>query len=195
MRGRLHAVCGWVGLGKMVINGQSSLQRAPWKISLGSRKTDLEPWKRIKTDLEPRKTNLELWKPWKLTWSCTGWLGVVTVDGGYRRLSGESDHFSLQTDKQTLHHNIYISIVTNLCHVFRHDGHPLVDPGQGRWPHLPGHQHDNSRWPRNETNFHLKVDKRSRDPSTFHLGQSLTRLSPPRPTLPAIPGQPSVRGL
>ena len=179
----------------MVINGQSNLQRAPWKISLGSRKTDLEPWKRIKTDLEPRKTNLELWKPWKLNWSCTGWLGVVTVDGGYRRLSGESDHFSLQTDKQTLHNNIYISIVTNLCHVFRHDGHPLVDPGQGRWPHLPGHQHDNSRWPRNETNFHLKVDKRSRDPSTFHLGQSLTPLSPPRPTLPAIPGQPSVRGL
>ena len=28
--------------------------------------------------------------------------------GGYRRLPGGSDHFSLQTHKQTLHHNIYI---------------------------------------------------------------------------------------
>ena len=36
------------------------------------------------------------------------------MDGGYRRLSGESDHFSLQTDKQTLHHNIYIIKIINL---------------------------------------------------------------------------------
>ena len=30
--------------------------------------------------------------------------------GGHRRLPGGSDHFSLQTDTQTLHHNIYIII-------------------------------------------------------------------------------------
>ena len=66
------------------------------------------------------KTNLELYRV------------VMGGSGGYRRLTVGSDDFSLQTDKQTLHHNIYISIVTNLCHVFRHDGHPLVDPGQGR---------------------------------------------------------------
>ena len=28
--------------------------------------------------------------------------------GGHRKLPGGSDHFSLQTHKQTLHHNIYI---------------------------------------------------------------------------------------
>ena len=30
--------------------------------------------------------------------------------GGYRRLTGGSDDFSLQTHRQTLHHNIYITI-------------------------------------------------------------------------------------
>ena len=40
--------------------------------------------------------------------------------GGYRRLPGGSDDFSLQTDKQTLHHNIYIIIieVTKKMHRF-----------------------------------------------------------------------------
>ena len=42
-------------------------------------------------------TNLELYR------------GVMS---GKRRLPGGSDHFSLQTNRQTLHHNIYIIIVT-----------------------------------------------------------------------------------
>ena len=45
------------------------------------------------------KTNLELDRV------------VMGGSGGYRRLPGGSDDFSLQTDKQTLHHNIYIIIV------------------------------------------------------------------------------------
>ena len=32
---------------------------------------------------------------------------VMGGSGGYRRLPGGSDHFSLQTNRQTLHHNIY----------------------------------------------------------------------------------------
>ena len=45
------------------------------------------------------KTNLELDRV------------VIGGSGGYRRLPGGSDDFSLQTDKQTLHHNIYITII------------------------------------------------------------------------------------
>ena len=45
------------------------------------------------------KTNLELDRV------------VIGGSGGYRRLPGGSDDFSLQTDKQTLHHNIYIIIM------------------------------------------------------------------------------------
>ena len=45
------------------------------------------------------KTNLELYRV------------VMGGSGGYRRLPGGSPHFSLQTDRQTLHHNIYIVIV------------------------------------------------------------------------------------
>ena len=45
------------------------------------------------------KTNLELDRV------------VMGGSGGYRRLPGGSDDFSLQTDKQTLHHNIYIIII------------------------------------------------------------------------------------
>ena len=56
--------------------------------------------KPLKTDMEPWKTNPNCEKPWKPTWSCTGWLRVIT--GGYRRLPGGSDHFSLQTHRQTL---------------------------------------------------------------------------------------------
>ena len=44
------------------------------------------------------KTNLELYRV------------VMGGSGGYRRLTGGSDDFSLQTDTQTLHHNIYIVI-------------------------------------------------------------------------------------
>ena len=33
---------------------------------------------------------------------------VMGGSGGYRRLPGGSDDFSLQTDTHTLHHNIYI---------------------------------------------------------------------------------------
>ena len=43
------------------------------------------------------KTNLELYRV------------VKGGSGGYRRLPGGSAHFSLQTNRQTLHHNIYIS--------------------------------------------------------------------------------------
>ena len=57
--------------------------------------------------MKNHKKHLESWKPiwncekpWKLNWSCTGWLWVVT--GGYRRLQGGSDDFSWQTDTQTL---------------------------------------------------------------------------------------------
>ena len=45
------------------------------------------------------KTNLELYRV------------VMGGSGGYRRLTGGSDDFSLQTNTQTLHHNIYIIIV------------------------------------------------------------------------------------
>ena len=42
------------------------------------------------------KTNLELDRV------------VMGGSGDYRRLPGGSDHFSLQTLRQTLHHNVYI---------------------------------------------------------------------------------------
>ena len=45
------------------------------------------------------KTNLELYRV------------VMGGSGGYRRLPGGSDDFLLQTDKQTLHHYIYIIII------------------------------------------------------------------------------------
>ena len=75
----------------------------PWKS-----KTNLNPWKSVITDMEPWKTNLQ---PSKLTRSCTGWLWVVT--GGYRRLPGGSDHFSLQTNRYFIiiyiyHHHQYV---------------------------------------------------------------------------------------
>ena len=46
------------------------------------------------------KTNLELYRV------------VKGGSGGYRRLPGGSAHFSLHTNRQTLHHNIYIIIIT-----------------------------------------------------------------------------------
>ena len=42
------------------------------------------------------KTNLELDRV------------VMGGSGGYRRLPGGSDHFSLQTNTHTLHHDIYV---------------------------------------------------------------------------------------
>ena len=45
------------------------------------------------------KTNLELDRV------------VMGGSGGYRRLPGGSDHFSLQTHKQTLNHNIFITTI------------------------------------------------------------------------------------
>ena len=44
-------------------------------------------------------------QPWKPTWSCTGYLWVVT--GGYRRLQRGSDDFSLHTNTHCI--IIYIS--------------------------------------------------------------------------------------
>ena len=95
----------WKTIKNILAPWKTSLE--PWKTNLEPRKTNLEPWKPIKTDLEKWKTNLNPWKPiktdmepWKtnlepskLTLSCTG----------------GSDDFSWQTDRQTLHHNIYIS--------------------------------------------------------------------------------------
>jgi len=65
----------------------------PWKS-----KTNLNPWKSVITDMEPWKTNLQ---PSKLTRSWTGWLWVVTGDS--------QEEVLIFRDKQTLHHNIYIS--------------------------------------------------------------------------------------
>ena len=47
------------------------------------------------------KTNLELYRV------------VLGGSGGYKRLPGGSAHFSLQTNRHTLHHNIYITIIFN----------------------------------------------------------------------------------
>ena len=82
----------------------------PWKTNLEpwkTIKTNLNHWKPIKTEMEPWKTNLE---PSKLTRSCTGWLWIVQV------VTGDSQEEVMifcyrQTDRQTLHHNIYITIV------------------------------------------------------------------------------------
>ena len=62
------------------------------------------------------KTNLELDRV------------VMGGSGGYRGLPGGSAHFSLQTNRQTLHHKIYIIIIiisahtlahkNNICHFF-----------------------------------------------------------------------------
>ena len=49
------------------------------------------------------KTNLELDRV------------VMGGSSGYRRLPGGSDHFSWHTDRQTLHHNIYIRVVARWC--------------------------------------------------------------------------------
>ena len=48
------------------------------------------------------KTNLELYR------------AVMGGSGGYRRLTGGSAHFLLQTNRQTLHHNIYIITITHI---------------------------------------------------------------------------------
>ena len=39
---------------------------------------------------------------------------VMGDSGGYRRLTGGSDDFSLQTDTHTLHHNIYIIVIITI---------------------------------------------------------------------------------
>ena len=53
--------------------------------------------------MKPLKTNLE---PSKLTWGCTGWLGVVQV------VTGDSqEEVIIFRDRQTLHHNIYVTII------------------------------------------------------------------------------------
>ena len=75
----------------------------------GPMKKQPKTWKTIENDMELWKTNPNCERSWKPTWSCTGWLRVIT--GGYRRLPGGSDHFSWQTDRQMLHHNIYIIII------------------------------------------------------------------------------------
>ena len=80
-----------------------------WPRTMNDHKNPPGPMKNqpkpLKTDMEPWKTNPNCEKPWKPTWSCTGWLRVIT--GGYRRLPGGSDHFSWHTDKHCI--IIYIS--------------------------------------------------------------------------------------
>ena len=68
-------------------------------------KTNLNPRKPIKTNMEPWKTNLE---PSKLTQNCTGWLWKAQV------VTGDSkEEVIIFRDKHTLHHNIYIiTIIT-----------------------------------------------------------------------------------
>ena len=89
-----------------------------WPRTMNDHKNPPGPMKNqpkpLKTDMEPWKTNPNCEKPWKPTWSCTGWLRVIT--GGYRRLPGGSDHFSWQTDRQILHHNIYITTIIHHHH-------------------------------------------------------------------------------
>ena len=92
-------------------------------------KTNLNPWKPIKTDMEPWKTNPNCEKSWKPTWSCTGWLRVIT--GGYRRLPGGSDHFSWHTDKHCI--IIYIIIIT-IIWIFTH----LANVDWDALPHVVG---------------------------------------------------------
>ena len=55
------------------------------------------------------KTNLELYRV------------VKGGSGGYRRLPGGSAHFSLQTNRHTLHHNIYYIY----HHYFQSDQKPV----------------------------------------------------------------------
>ena len=74
------------------------------------KKTIKPTWNQHKPTCNHEKPILNCEKPWKLTWSCTGWWQVVT--GGHPRLQEGSDHFSWHTDKQTLHHNIYIIAIT-----------------------------------------------------------------------------------
>ena len=59
------------------------------------------------------KTNLELDRV------------VMGGSGGYRRLPGGSAHFSLQTNRQTLHHNLYI-IMVKLISVLHQNAASLV---------------------------------------------------------------------
>ena len=56
---------------------------------------------------------------------------VMDSSGGHRRLPGGSDHFLLQTNRQTLHHNIFISSSSstpaNLKATLRVDDHSVPD--------------------------------------------------------------------
>ena len=63
--------------------------------------------------------------------------------GGHRTLPGGSDDFSLQTDRQTLHHNIYIiitiiiiTIIIKVIMIITRSGDP-ESPGQGPPRSLP----------------------------------------------------------
>ena len=61
---------------------------------------------------------------------------VMGGSGGYRRLPGGSDDFSLQTNTQTLHHNIYIiTIIVTFIRVSDELGHLVAGKhkaGRGR---------------------------------------------------------------
>ena len=94
------------------------------------------PWKPIKTDIEPWKTNLE---PSKLTWSCTRWLWVnqvVTRDSQEEVMILRDKH----THKDTLHHNIYIIIRWS-----RSSSNMLLPPTGPRIVHLSVWRHRQRR--------------------------------------------------
>ena len=63
------------------------------------------------------KTNLELYRV------------VMGGSGGYRRLPGGSAHFSLQTNRHTLHHNIYIIIIIIVMVIVVAHHAPVIDLG------------------------------------------------------------------
>ena len=65
------------------------------------------------------KTNLELNRV------------VMGGSGGYRRFPGGSDHFSWQTDRHTLHHNIYINNIEIIIIIIIIDN--IVIPSWTTW--------------------------------------------------------------
>ena len=82
--------------------------------------------------------------------------------GGYRRLPGGSDDFLLQTDKQTLHHYIYIIIVSS----------PMTKCCKERWSGRKwGRGRDRGAVPTWFTNTLL--------PPTLRLGEIISGISYP----------------
>ena len=97
-------------------NPPGTVKNQPWtmknqpgnlKNQPGTLKNQTKPLKTYQNRHGTMKNQSELWKTMKTNLEL-----YRVVTGGYRRLQGGSDHFSWQTDTQTLHHNIYIIIIT-----------------------------------------------------------------------------------